>query len=41
MLGTNSSISRGPSCPSVFEIGRMGSDQRALVSVTDVSFRDK
>ena len=31
MLGTNSSISRGPSCPSVCEIGHIGSDQRALV----------
>jgi hypothetical protein len=31
MTATNSSISRGPSCPSVFEIGHIGSDQRALV----------
>ncbi len=31
MLGTNSSISRGPSCPSDCEIGHIGSDQRALV----------
>jgi hypothetical protein len=41
MLGTNSSISRGPSCPSVFEIGRMGSDQRALVLVHVVEFQKK
>jgi hypothetical protein len=41
MLGTNSSISRGPSCPSDCEIGHIGSDQRALVLVYAKTADDK
>ena len=40
MLGTSSSPSRGRSCPSVSEIGHMGSDQRALVLGRDRARRN-